>query len=202
SAIQQRLQQILCAYVEFFRQLADGNSFGDGDIARRTWFRRRDYRGNGSAATCARTLARGVKLALTFHLALVRDGPLALRRFTCVQRLAGLRLWRHFVRQRRQHSGTSRHAWPWTRACWHRSAALLKRSCRSARTSGSTRPSWTRRKRTASASGSATRRQRSDGLAGARPANLTTRCCAGNRSAIASRHRARRSLRTGTVSTG
>src|SRR5262249_25105140 len=50
----------------------------------------------------SRTLARRVQLALTFDLALVGDGTLALRWLARVERLARLRLRRHLFRQRRQ----------------------------------------------------------------------------------------------------
>src|SRR5262245_26445380 len=114
--------------------------------------------------TCPRTLTRWVKLTLAFHLALVHNRPLALRRFACVKRLAGFRLGRHFVRQRGKHAGTPGHARTGTRTCRNGPGTLAKRTI--LRTARPTRTSGTWRKWTAL---SALRTHRLAGTRAARP---------------------------------
>ena len=107
------------------------------------WFRRRNDRRSRSPVACSWTLAGRVQLALTLLLPLVHDRSLSLSGLTRIERLAGLRLWRRFVRrQRGQHPGTSRRTRARASASRHRSASLLKRSIRG-RTSRSTRATRT-----------------------------------------------------------
>src|SRR5205814_10638285 len=144
--IEQDFQKFFCAHIQFFREFANCNSFGNRNVA---WSARlrRSNNGSSSAAIAAGTLARRVKLALAFHLALVGDGPLALRRTARVKRLAGLCLRRHFVRHRRQHGWPAGHARTGTRSRGNRAAPLIKRTI--LWTAGSARSSRTRRERTA-----------------------------------------------------
>ena len=185
TAIHQRLQQILRANVELFREFANRDAFGDLHIARRArlWW---SDDGRDTAATRTRTLTRRMQLPLAFHFALVRNRTLALRWFPRVKRFARLRLRRHFVRQRRQHARPSRRARTWPRTCRHRPTTLFKRSAwRSARTSRST---CTRRKCSALPTRPAARRQRSHRLPRSGPA-LTLSAAASVTSRSGTRHR-------------
>ena len=144
AAVQQIFQQLFGAHVEFFGQLANGDSFGDGDVtwSARLW--RRDDRGGGAAIAHSRTLARGMELALAFLFPFVGNRALALWKLARVERLAGFSLRRKFLRERRQHTGTARRTRTGTRARGHRPAALLKRTA-----GRSTWARWPRRKRSA-----------------------------------------------------
>src|SRR5258708_18739429 len=97
---------MLGARVEFVGECGGGDGVSNVDVAGSARLRRRDD-GSGAAITRARTLASGMKLALTFHLALVQHGTLALRGTARIERLAGLCLGGHSVRRRR-----GKHAWP------------------------------------------------------------------------------------------
>ena len=77
AAVQQIFQQLLGAHVEFFGQLANGDAFGDGDVARSARLGRRDDRGCGAAVAHSGALARGMELALPFLFSFV--GHRALR---------------------------------------------------------------------------------------------------------------------------
>ena len=139
APIEQRLQKILRAHIELFREFPNRDAFRNRYFARSTRFRRRNNSRRRPAIPCSWTLASRVQLALTLLLPLVHDGPLPLGRFTRIKWLAWLRLRRHFVRrQRRQHARTSRRTRTRTSASGHRSTPLLKRSIRR-RTPGSTR---------------------------------------------------------------
>jgi hypothetical protein len=120
----------------------------DGYIAwcARLW--RSDGGHCSSATSCTGALTRGVKLALTFHLALVRCRTLPLRRFPSVKRLAGLGFGRSLVWHGRQHPGTPWHAGARTGTRRYRTTALLKGSCWLAtRASAGSATAWTGRKR-------------------------------------------------------
>ena len=106
AAVQKRFQKVFGADVQLFREFADGDAFGQLDVARGARFGRRDD-GRHSAAAGSRTLPRRVQLALAFHLALVRHGTLALLRLARVKRLAWLCLGRLFGKWRGQHPWTS-----------------------------------------------------------------------------------------------
>src|SRR5262249_18266249 len=139
SAVEKDLEQFLGAHVEFFGEFANGDAFCDLNVARRARLGRCDDR--CSPVSGARPLARWMEFALAFHLPVVRDGTLALRRLTRVKRLAGLGLRRHFVRQRRKHSGTPWHPRTGTRAGRDSPGTLTKR------TIWPTRTTWTSRAR-------------------------------------------------------
>ncbi len=116
SLVEKNFEQFLCAHVELFGEFANGNAFGDLDIARSTGLRRRD-RHNGTAIACTGTLASWMELALTFHLALIGAGTLALRGAAGIERLARLGARRHFVRRRGgKHAGPAGLARARTRA--------------------------------------------------------------------------------------
>ena len=100
-------QHFLGAHVEFFRQIADRDAFGDRDFARRARRRRGsalDLRGAALAGTHAR--ANRMQLALALFKALLHRGPRARGGLALVDRLAGLRLWRSLVR-RQQRAGAA-----------------------------------------------------------------------------------------------
>src|SRR5271168_4530978 len=138
AAVEQVFQKILGAHVEFFGEFANGDAFRNGDVARRTRFRRGDDGGN-AAASRARTLARRVQLALALHLAFIGDRALALRRLAGVERLTRLRLGRHFVRHRREHAGTAGLTRTGPSASRQGATALFKRTIGRAAGSGGAR---------------------------------------------------------------
>src|SRR5712691_5515039 len=125
AAVEQVLQDVLGAHIQLFGQFANRDAFRNRHVARRTRLRRRDDRGRGAAA-CARTLPRRVQFALTFLLALIQNGTLALRRLARVKRLARLRLRRQFLWKRRQHPRTPGCARAGARSGRHRAATLFK----------------------------------------------------------------------------
>src|SRR6202795_2858408 len=140
TAIEQIFEQFFGAHVEFFGELANGDAFGDGDFARGAGLRRRNDGCGGAAIAHAWALTSGMKLALAFLLALVGNGPLALRRLASVKRLAGFSLRRKFFQERRQHARTAGSARAGARAGRHGAAALFKwASGRTAGASGRTR---------------------------------------------------------------
>src|SRR5260370_19240082 len=105
AAVEQVVQEVLRAPIQFFGKFANRDAFGDCHFSRRTRLRRRDNRGGGTAAR-SRTLPRRMEFALTFLLALIQNGTLALGRLARVKRLSRLRLRRQFLWKRRQHSRT------------------------------------------------------------------------------------------------
>src|SRR5581483_1614776 len=121
--VEKHFKQILGAHVEFFRKLADGDAFRDGDVARGTRLRGGDN-GSGAAVSCSRALPGRMKLAFAFQFALVNDRALALRGFARVQGLSGLGFGRHFVRKGGKHAGTAGHARSWARAGWNGAGPL------------------------------------------------------------------------------
>src|SRR6266446_4377456 len=125
AAVEQVLQDVLGAHIQLFGQFANRDAFRNRHVARRTRLRRRDDRGRGAAA-CARTLPRRVQFALTFLLALIQNGTLALRRLARVKRLPRLRLRRQFLWKRRQHPRTPGCARAGARSGRHRAATLFK----------------------------------------------------------------------------
>src|SRR5713101_1201762 len=125
AAVEQVLQDVLGAHIQLFGQFANRDAFRNRHVARRTRLRRRDDRGRGAAAS-ARTLPRRVQFALTFLLALIQNGTLALRRLARVKRLARLRFRRQFLWKRRQHPRTPRCARAGARSGRHRAATLFK----------------------------------------------------------------------------
>src|SRR3984893_2749376 len=107
--IQKCFQQILGADIQLFRELTNGDAFGEGNVAggaRFGWCNNR----RGYAATCTSTLPRRMQLALAFHLAPIGAGTLALWRLPRINWLAGLGFSRNPIRKRRQHRGTAGHA--------------------------------------------------------------------------------------------
>ena len=165
ASVQQIFEQLFGAHVEFFGELANSDSFGDGDVARSARLWRRDDRGCGAAIAHSRTLARGMELALAFLLSLVGYRALTLWKLARVERLAWLGLGRKFFRERRQHAGTAGRARTGTRACRHRTAALLKWTAGRA-----TGARWPRRKGSARS-----RLLRTHGLPGTRTASRALR---------------------------
>ena len=138
APVEQILQDILGTHIQFLGEFANRDAFRNCYIARRARLRRRND--GHSAAARARTLPRRVQFALTFLLALVQNGTLALGRLAGVKGLARLCLRWQFLWKRRQHSRTPGCARARTRTRGHRAATLLKRSrLRSTRTAGTAR---------------------------------------------------------------
>ena len=138
SAVEQFLQDVLGAHVQLFREVADGNAFGDGDVARRTRRLRDRLDARGPALGDAGACANRVQLAFALFESLLQRGTSASRGLAFVNWLAGLRLWRrhdgHGPRAAGSHRSlprTRRHtaaAGPhgnrsWTSAGTHRVAA-------------------------------------------------------------------------------
>ena len=100
-AIQQNFQNVLGAHIEFFRQIADRNSFGNRNLARLAWRRRGSALNLRAAALLAdaHACADRMQLALAFFKALLHRGARPGGRFAFVNRLAGLGLWRSLVRR-------------------------------------------------------------------------------------------------------
>ena len=184
SLVEENFQKVFGAHVEFFGKFANGDAFGDVDVARSTRLWRSD---DGSSATvaCTGALASRMKLALAFHLALVRTWALALCRAARIERLAWLSLGRHFVRRRRrEHAGPA--GLTRTRARASRSHAWTLSIRRTIlRAAGTTLSTGARRIRTTLATLSAL--LRTHGLTGARAARAIT---GRKRTTIASGHRA------------
>src|SRR5882724_1326166 len=184
SLVEENLQKVFGAHVEFFGEFANGDAFGDVDVARRTRLWRSDD-GSSAAVAGAGTLASRMKLALAFHLALVGTWALALCRTARVERLAWLSLGRHLVRRRRrEHAGPA--GLTRTRARASRSYAWTLSIRRAIlRAAGTTLSTGARRIRTTLATLSAL--LRTHGLTGARAARAIT---GRKRTTIASGHRA------------
>ncbi len=181
TPVEQVLQEFLGAHIQLFGKFANRDAFGDRHFARRTRLRRRDDRGGGTAAR-ARTLPCRVEFALTFLLALIRNGALALGRLPRVKRLARLGLRRQFLWKWRQHSRTPGSARAWTRTCGHRAATLFKRP--------GLWPTWTAWATGSRREGpSLARLLRAHRLPGTRAARARTLRSIGQRPAIARRQR-------------
>ena len=103
------LQHFLGAHVEFFRQIADRDAFGNRNFARRARRRRGRALDLRSAPLArAHSGANRMQLALAFLEALLHRGPRAGGGLAFVNRLAGLGLWRNLVRRQRRRRPSSR----------------------------------------------------------------------------------------------
>src|SRR6266853_1568314 len=119
APIEQNLQHFLRADIEFFRQIAHRNAFGDCNFA---WLARRrrgcafDMRGAPLART--HSGADGVQFAFAFFEALLDRGTRPRRGLALIDWLSGLRLGRHFLRGQCGSGSSSRARTP--RAAGHR----------------------------------------------------------------------------------
>ena len=96
APIQERFQKILGANVELFREFADGDAFGQLNVARGARFGRRNRCRSHAAAACSGALTSRMEFALSFHFALVGHRALPLLRLARVKGLSWLRLRRLF----------------------------------------------------------------------------------------------------------